>query len=114
MTPFSTPGCVSAGLRYTACPLLLFDDRAELVRGLSPGSKPGSCSDVAVLSGGHLHQGFVAGNAGKRRLPCIAGLVGDAGVLYPLSLLNFDLLNFGEVLSRNAFVLCIMYLKPAT
>jgi len=79
--------------------------------GLSPVSKPGSCSDVAVLSGGDLHQGFVAGNAGKRRLPCIVGLV--AGVLCPLSLLD-DLHKGGEMLSRIAFALCIMYLKPAT
>jgi len=104
LTPFSTPGCVSVGL------VILFDDGAGLVLGLSPVSKPGSY--VAVLSGGALHQGFVTAYAGRRRLPCIVGLVGDAGVLCPLWLLD-NLHNGGEMLSRNAFALCIMYLKPA-
>jgi len=110
LAPYSTPkrpNCMSAGLVF------LFHDSAGLVLRLSPVSQPSSCSDVAVLSGGDLHPGFVVGNAGRRRLPCIVGLVDDAGVLCPLSLLD-DLHNGGGMLSRNAFALCIMYLKPAT
>jgi len=102
LTPLGTSGRVSAGV------ICLFDGRAGL--GLSPVSHPSSCSDVAVLSGGDLHQGFVAGKASKRGLPCIVSLVGDAGVLCPLWLLG-DLRNGGEVLSPNAFALCTIYFE---
>jgi len=71
------PGCVSAGLVF------LLADRVGLVPGLTPALTPGSYA--AVLSGGDLHKGFVAGSGGRRRLPCIVGLVGDAGVFPPLS-----------------------------
>jgi len=96
LTPFATPGYV---LSWLVC---LFDDVAGLALGFSPVSRPSSCLDVPMLSRGGLHQGFMVGNAGRRLLFCIVFLVGDAGILCPLSLLD-DLHNCGEVLSCNAF-----------
>jgi len=61
-------------------------DRVGLVLGLFPAPLPGSYA--YVLSGGDLHHGVVEGSSGMRRLTCIFGLVGDAGVLCSLSLLG--------------------------
>jgi len=87
---------VGCFVSWSAGCVFQFEDGVGLVPGLSPAPLLGSYA--AVLSRGDLHQGFVEGHADRRRLPCIVGLVGDAGVLCLLSLLG-DLCNGGEILS---------------
>jgi len=56
------------------------------VLGLLPA--PLTDSYVYMVSGGGLLHGVVEGGSGRWRLTCNFGLLGDAGVLCPLSLLD--------------------------
>jgi len=60
---------MSVRLDLLCSTLILCADGVGRRPGLEPAPTPGSYA--AVLSGGDLHQGFVEGSAGRRRLPCI-------------------------------------------